>query len=216
MCTQWRTLVTGVLFCSLAGLANADASSDPQQKIKEQFWGQLYSQGGQSLFCQQELSGQQRRFTASAIYTSKQIRGQLHCLTDNQCAEQDRRYPNMVSDLHNLYPELTRVELVRRNSKFGSLGTEVPSKFDDISCDLKVSFQMLEPRDGAKGNVARALFYMHQQYGLAIPGSVELYKAWNRMDPPDEAEKARNEQIASIQGTRNPFIDNPELGEQVQ
>lgn len=216
MGVRWGHWAGAALCCALSGLASADAAKDLQQKIKEQFWGQLYSQGGESLLCPQELSGQQRRFTASAIYTSKQIRSQLHCITDDQCVTQDQRYSAMLSDLHNLYPELTQVELTRRNSKLDKLDSSITSKFADINCDLKSSFQIVEPRDGAKGNVARALFYMHQQYGLAIPGSVELFKEWNRMDPPDEAEKARNEQIAAIQGLRNPFIDNPELAEQMQ
>jgi endonuclease I len=33
---------------------------------------------------------------------------------------------------------------------------------------------------------------------------------WHAADPPDAAERARNEVIYSFQGNRNPFIDHPE------
>ena len=59
----------------------------------------------------------------------------------------------------------------RRNALFGMVG-DVPSKFG-AECDLKTSFQLVEPRDAAKGNVARAIFYMHIEYGLPIVGQVQ-------------------------------------------
>lgn len=36
--------------------------------------------------------------------------------------------------------------------------------------------------------------------------------AWHQADPPDAAERARNEVIHGAQGNRNPFIDHPEWG----
>lgn len=34
---------------------------------------------------------------------------------------------------------------------------------------------------------------------------------WNRLDPPNDVEKHRNDTIQAIQGNRNPFVDFPEL-----
>jgi deoxyribonuclease-1 len=124
-------------------------------------------------------------------------------------------YGYIASDLHNLYPAMNRVELARRNAHFGELDDSVPSKFADIDCDMKTSFQLVEPRDAAKGNIARAIFYMHIEYDLPIVGQVQMYKRWHQMDPPDAEEKARNDKIASLQGSRNRFIDSPELVEQL-
>ena len=124
-------------------------------------------------------------------------------------------YPYIVDDLHNYYPALARVELVRRNAQFADLADDVPSKFADIGCDMKTSYQLVEPRDEAKGNIARAIFYMHIEYGLPIVGLVPMYKAWHRMDPPDAEEKARNDKIEALQGTRNRFIDDPSLVDQL-
>ena len=55
---------------------------------------------------------------------------------------------------------------------------------------------------------------MHVEYDLPIPGQVQMFKQWHQMDPPDAEEKARNDRIAELQGTRNRFIDNPELVDQ--
>ena len=45
--------------------------------------------------------------------------------------------------------------------------------------------------------------------GEDIVGQVQVYKQWHQMDPPDAEEKARNDKIASLQGNRNRFIDDP-------
>lgn len=199
---------------SLPTLANGQNQlSDPKAAV-QLFWSQLYGQGGSTLYCGKEFTEESGQLKASAIYSSKQLKSALRCVTDRQCGIMNPRYVYMASDLHNLYPALTRVELVRRNAQFGDLDDSVPSKFDDIGCDMKTSFQLVEPRDEAKGNVARAIFYMHVEYNLPIVGQVQMYKKWHQMDPPDAEEKARNDKIASLQGTRNRFIDNPELVEQ--
>jgi hypothetical protein len=36
--------------------------------------------------------------------------------------------------------------------------------------------------------------------------------AWHQADPPDAAERRRNDVVFSFQGNRNPFIDRPEWG----
>lgn len=215
--------VVATALCSLAFCATTAVTAsaggqnkfdDHKSSVEQVFWPQLYQQGGSSLYCGKSFSSEGGQFVASPVYPTKQIKSTLHCITDSQCAEKNPQYPYMLADLHNLYPELMRVELARRNSQFGTLGDAVPSKFDDIGCDLKASFQLVEPRAEAKGNVARAIFYMHVEYGLPIPGQVQMFKQWHQMDPPDADEKARNDRIAELQGTRNRFIDNPELADQ--
>jgi len=44
----------------------------------------------------------------------------------------------------------------------------------------------------------------------AYMGLLSTLLAWNLADPPDAAERARNEVIYSFQGNRNPFVDHPE------
>ena len=41
-------------------------------------------------------------------------------------------------------------------------------------------------------------------------GLLSTLVEWHLADPPDEAERARNEVVFAYQGNRNPFIDHPE------
>lgn len=210
-------LVIGCLAASISLPALAKGQSqlaDPKAAV-QLFWSQLYGQGGSTLYCDKAFSEESSQLKASAIYSSKQLKSALRCVTDRQCGIMNPGYGYIASDLHNLYPAMNRVELARRNAHFGELDDSVPSKFADIDCDMKTSFQLVEPRDAAKGNIARAIFYMHIEYNLPIVGQVQMYKRWHQMDPPDAEEKARNDKIASLQGSRNRFIDKPELVDQL-
>ena len=42
-----------------------------------------------------------------------------------------------------------------------------------------------------------------------------LLKSWNEVDPVSEVEKLRNDTVQKIQGNRNPFVDHPELVNQL-
>ncbi|HUE90807.1 endonuclease I family protein [Pseudomonas sp.] len=179
------------------------------------FWNQLYSQGGTSLYCGQTFAGESGELKTSPIYSTKQLKSALRCITNRQCGIMNPRYVYMAADLHNLYPALSRVEQARRNAQFGELDDKVPRKFEDIGCDMKTSFRLVEPRDDAKGNIARAIFYMHIEYNLPMVGQLQMYKKWHQMDPPDDEERARNDRIESLQGTRNRYIDDPGLAEQL-
>jgi len=81
-----------------------------------------------------------------------------------------------------------------------------------------------EPRDDRKGDCARALMYMMVTYNgkysrnwgmdnlisRASDQELSVLLQWHAQDPPDAFEIARNDFIASIQGSRNPFVDYPE------
>ena len=73
-----------------------------------------------------------------------------------------------------------------------------------------------EPPKEHKGNVARALFYFSVKYKIAINDKEEEFlKRWDDLDPIDDEERARNDEIANIQMSRNPFIDFPNLADQI-
>src|SRR5690606_28163476 len=44
----------------------------------------------------------------------------------------------------------------------------------------------------------------------AYMGLLSTLIDWHLSDPPDDAERARNDVVYSFQGNRNPFIDHPE------
>lgn len=45
--------------------------------------------------------------------------------------------------------------------------------------------------------------------------SLEVLQAWNKLDPPSSVEKLRNDTVQKIQGNRNPFVDYPQLVDQL-
>ena len=44
---------------------------------------------------------------------------------------------------------------------------------------------------------------------------LEVLQAWNKLDPPSSVEKLRNDTVQKLQGNRNPFVDYPELVDQL-
>ena len=71
-----------------------------------------------------------------------------------------------------------------------------------------------------RGDLARTLLYVYVRYGNStymwgasgVIASKELLIRWMKEDPVDTWEMGRNDSVQSITGTRNIFIDYPELG----
>ncbi|MFN7453840.1 MAG: endonuclease I family protein [Pseudobdellovibrionaceae bacterium] len=130
------------------------------------------------------------------------------------------RYPKDVQkcDLHHLFPTDSQMNSLRSSLRFG----EVLNDVERLKCNLSKLGRsesgeiVFEPPHHHKGNVARAIFYFATRYEMRISDSEEAFlRKWNQEDPVDEAEYLRNEEIFKIQKVRNPFIDFPELVEQV-
>ena len=133
------------------------------------------------------------------------------------------------SDLHNLVPaHQNGVNSVRSNYPFGEV-VQVTSTFMEGTYGKDANGRnVYEPRDGHKGDAARALFYMAARWNgtqgnngngnWGFPNPIdfavgygqdqEVLKAWHEQDPPDAYEMARNDYVQSVQGNRNPFIDS--------
>ncbi|MCX4537277.1 endonuclease I family protein [Streptomyces sp. NPDC002596] len=133
------------------------------------------------------------------------------------------------TDIHHLRPEDVTVNSIRGNKDFDNGGSAVsgaPGNYTDSD-----SF---EPRDAAKGDVARMILYMAVRYegddafadlepnekvnnGSAPNiGRLSVLKQWSQEDPPDTFEKRRNDVIFDqYQHNRNPFIDHPEWVESI-
>lgn len=211
-------LLLGCLTFGLINTASGEGQtqlSSPKEAIANQFWGELYASGGSTLYCGKSFEAGDSSVTASPIYSTKQLKSAMRCITDRQCTIMNPKYPYIVSDLHNYYPALELVDQARRNAQFDVVEGNASNKFANINCAFKTGFQTAEPRDEVKGNVARALFYMHVEYELPLPTNTATLKRWNQMDLPDLEEKSRNDRIAALQGTRNRFIDNPALADQL-
>lgn len=192
-------LLTTTLVC-----AQNPHFSDPKTVIKDQFWGNLYADGGQSFFCDITFSSKGFMLTEGYVYPLADVRNALSCGTSRQC-EKDTRYLQIASDLHNMIPVRNRTELRRRNTRYEDLGATI--KEDD--CGIRESGPFFEPPSNVKGDIARSMSYMVSAYDLPWLGSSKVFQSWNRADPPDDRELSRHNRIADIQGNENPFITDP-------
>jgi endonuclease I len=128
------------------------------------------------------------------------------------------------TDLHHLRPEDVTVNALRGNKDFDAGGSAVSGAAGNYT-----DADSWEPRNAVKGDVARMIFYMAVRYegddswpDLEVDnatgsgnapriGRVSALLQWNTQDPPDAAERNRNQIIyAGYQHNRNPFIDHPE------
>jgi deoxyribonuclease-1 len=125
------------------------------------------------------------------------------------------------SDLHHLFPTDAHANSTRGNFDFAEVtpGHEVSGCAESSSGPSVTTGgkNFFEPPTSHKGNVARALFYFSVRYKMPINDAEEAFlRKWNQLDPVDAEEIARNDAIEKIQGNRNPFIDHPELVDQIK
>lgn len=120
------------------------------------------------------------------------------------------------SDLHHLFPSDTQMNSSRGNFKFGEVRSTERLKCDTARLGRDGKEFRFEPPQSHKGNVARALFYFSVRYSIHIDQDEEAFlKKWHKEDPVDQAEITHHEGVYQAQGNRNPFIDHPELVEEI-
>lgn len=179
--------------------------SDPDTVARDQFWGTLYADGGTSFFCETPFTSKGFIMTEGHVYPLAVVRSSLGCGTSSQCSNDDR-YRQIASDLHNMVPVATRVEIRRRNARYEQLGAGAR----EDECGNRESAQFFEPPAPVKGDVARTVAYMVDTYDLPWVGTSTIFKGWNRVDPPDDRELTRHREISELQGNDNPFVTNPD------
>ncbi|MBX2851779.1 MAG: endonuclease [Phycisphaeraceae bacterium] len=54
-----------------------------------------------------------------------------------------------------------------------------------------------------------------QQDKAPVHGVLSTLLRWHEQDPPDDAERRRNDIVEQLQGNRNPFVDRPEFVQRV-
>lgn len=124
------------------------------------------------------------------------------------------------SDMHHLYPTDSAANSTRGNFDFAEVVTNVNLKNCAASKSgasvVSGGSTFFEPPSEHKGNVARALFYFSVRYKMAISREQQTFlRKWNDQDPVDDAEMLRNDEIEKLQGNRNPFIDFPNLAQDI-
>ena len=201
---------TSLLFCLLLSFTvSADQTQISNYNLaRDLHWQKLYLSGAWTLYCGEPFRDRSG-LSVEHIYPASWMAEYLDCGSRKQCRRSSERFNHMEADMHNLYPALPSINQARSNYQFGMIEGET-REFGECDFERIKSARIAEPRPIARGNVARAIFYMHTEYGLPIPHDmVELLKQWNREDPPSCHEMRRNNKIEELQGTRNPYIDHP-------
>lgn len=162
-----------------------------------------------TLYCQTPFSPDSRT-RVERIYPQRTLLDHFGCENARSC-EMNADYLVIWNDMHQMFPITAGISRLRRGTTIDDTRLDAPNH----ECDIKITFQTFEPADSAKGDVARAMLYLHQTYQIPLVGRLEVWQEWNKIDPPSEFEKLRNERITKIQGTSNKFIDNPSLAEKI-
>lgn len=206
-------LVLLIAIILITGTLQAQDRLSDFDTARRLFWETLYPAGGWTLYCglrfEAEGNGDGVMATIDHIYPMPRVYQQLQCGSRLRCKqEKPDQYNRIEADLHNMYPASAPLVIARSDTIFGEINGDESRYLD---CYFERSGRTSEPRDIAKGNIARALLYMHTEYDLRLIEDIEMLKSWSRMDPPSEQELNRNDIIERVQGNRNPFIDKPEL-----
>ena len=139
-------------------------------------------------------------------------------------------------DLYNLNPSDQRANSQKSNYAPGHVTNA--NKFDNGSFKMAKAntsgygYICWEPAEEYRGDFARTYFYMATAYEYmewtAYPeyisnasylmfsnNIIQVLLDWHRADSVSDKERCRADQISTIQGNRNPFIDYPELVEYI-
>ena len=213
-------LILLTLLSPVVSIADPGIKYSYDEIASDVFWNMLYNEGGWSLYCgyqfnKPNISLDGRTLTIEHIYPTGRMFKTLNCNSRNQCyASNNKIFSEMEADLHNLYPIRLDLSNAFHDSEYGEIDGE-DWRIDD--CDFERKNGTIEPRPLARGNIARAMFYMHSRYKLPIKKeTLEILKKWNHDDPPSRQEQIRNSKIELIQGNRNPYIDNPNLANKLE
>lgn len=122
------------------------------------------------------------------------------------------------TDVHNLRACDSDMNSARNNRLFQ----------DDLGNAHITTIGNWYPGDEWKGDVARIIMYMHLRYPNQCPANdigtgtnnnhsemPDLFLQWNVDDPVSDYEKQRNTVLETMQGNRNPLIDNPYLATKI-
>lgn len=211
-CTFTSRMALGVTILSCAINIAFASSHDLKKIIEEQFWGQLYAKGGKTFYCDKAFTKKTPLIAESYVYSTSWIKDFLQCGTDRQCKRESPEYSQILSDLHNIVPADAYFDFKRKTSNFGVADETIEAN----ECGIKKTFQIIEPPNTIKGDIARIIVYMHTTYNLPLKQPVADLLLWNQIDPPSQEEISRNDKIKMIQGTSNAYIEQPTLMENLR
>lgn len=142
------------------------------------------------------------------------------------------------TDIIHLFPSDGDANSAKSNYPLGEVNTSLNVRFYNGVSTVgypaisgSSTNYVFEPADEYKGDFARVYFYVatcyqdytwkytymfnNSSYLTLNQYARELLMDWHRDDPVSEKERNRNDAVFSIQGNRNPFVDDPNLAEYI-
>lgn len=210
---------------------NPAVDLDPQ--ISEQVWAvyknEAYAteEGGNSNYNREHTWPQTYGFHENALGTHNTARTDTHHLMISNITYNSSRDSLYFDNCPSGCTELPSVDY---NGQGGGTGT-YPGNSNWYNGSV---FEVWNAR---KGDIARAMFYMDVRYEASSPGDptpsgevdliltddsnlidnnqpymglLSVLLEWHELDPVDEIELYRNDEVFAYQLNRNPFIDHPE------
>ncbi len=185
-------------------IANTPDDNKDQEITNELFWPQLYNRNYHTLYCAVNKPPQ-AKVTITRLYPASWLEQAYGCNNKGYCNQAQYQYAK--ADLHNLWPALTRYHQARGQLPF----MEIPGEnmhFVEEQCDFEKGFTGegpstasgitskrnagIEPRDYAKGEIARSILYMLWKYRLPDHGMLPLMVKWANQYPVSHEEQWRN------------------------
>tara|TARA_R110001592_G_scaffold68867_1_gene211164 strand:- start:6779 stop:7453 length:675 start_codon:yes stop_codon:yes gene_type:complete len=186
--------------------------ADYKKIIDEDFWKKVYPAGGKTFYCDTSFDKPSPLLTVSHIYPTGIITKEFGCRSERACLRSNPIYEKIISDLHNMVPVNSYYHFKLKDSVFGNLD----ESDEGNECGIKKRYNIIEPPDRIKGDIARIHFYMHRQYDLPLNSNFLFLKSWAEKDPPSKEEIAKNNRIKEMQGNENTFISNPSLVDELE
>ena len=123
------------------------------------------------------------------------------------CSANDTAFKRMEGDLHNLYPAIGEINGDRNNFMFSQWTNDPEPMYGQCKTIVDFKLKKAQPREEARGIIARAHFYMEKIYGINLSKQDrQLFEAWDKMYPVTEKECERDRRIFKVQGDHNPFV----------
>ena len=142
------------------------------------------------------------------------------------------------TDIIHLFPSDGDANSAKSNYPLGKVNTSLSVKFDNGISTVGYpaisgsgTNYVFEPDDEYKGDFARVYFYVatcyqdytwkytymfnNSSYLTLNQYARNILLDWHRNDPVSQKERDRNDAVFSIQGNRNPFVDDPNLAEYI-
>ena len=129
------------------------------------------------------------------------------------CEKIDKIFRKAESELYNLWPSVGSVNQFRSNYRYAEFYPDSFSpKYYFKGCPIvkkRITSKItrIEPRNEAKGIVARANLFMSQKYDVRLSkGQRRLFESWNNRFSPSAWEFQWATKVAKIEGYPNNFI----------